>query len=407
MKKLFLLSILLWGGLYMSVAAEKVEGIRFTIRGDIEGIAPGDTLSFERVIFPGWEFVPAFDVIVEEPNRFVYSGTDLHTQSYFMTYKPVSGKKIFTDRGGISLLIRNDEIKLKGTADNIYYSKIEGGVFDDPYLQKMKAFEDSLGIVRANFSRLKNEAYIAGDTLKGKEYGNKFNSFRLDHEAEYDRLSELEKEFYENSIDSEWLVCEMLQEAPYTPIDELRAKLERMTPEVQSSYYGKLLKQEIEHMAQLAPGNDAPDFSVVTLDGKNISLKDMLGSYVLIYHWGLCPGSLAIDRKVTEFYEKYKDHLRIIGITADINSMRELYSKSKPGDKIVDIELKPALENMLAHPWYDAESKGGNEQVKTDYAFGGLPYFVFISPEGKILARDFHDAFYKAKEIMESEFAQE
>ena len=72
----------------------------------------------------------------------------------------------------------------------------------------------------------------------------------------------------------------------------------------------------------------------------------------------------------------------------------------------MNIELKPVLKNMLAHPWFDAEKTNGNQKLETDYAFGGLPYFVFISPDGKIIAGDFHKAFYTAKEKMEAEFGK-
>ena len=72
----------------------------------------------------------------------------------------------------------------------------------------------------------------------------------------------------------------------------------------------------------------------------------------------------------------------------------------------MNIELKPVLENMLAHPWFDAEKTDGNEKIEKDYAFGGLPFFVFISPDGEIIARDFQKAFYAAKEKMESEFGK-
>ena len=152
------------------------------------------------------------------------------------------------------------------------------------------------------------------------------------------------------------------------------------------------------------PGNDAPDFRLIALDGKEVSLKDCAGSYVLIYHWGMCPGSLTIDKEVIELYHTYKDHLIVIGITNNINDIKGTYENTRPGEMLMNIELKPVLKNMLAHPWIDAEKSNGNEKVEKDYAFGGLPFFVFISPDGKIIIRDFHKAFYTAKEKLEAEF---
>ena len=59
---------------------------------------------------------------------------------------------------------------------------------------------------------------------------------------------------------------------------------------------------------------------------------------------------------------------------------------------------------MLAHPWPEVESTGDNHKITLDFAFAGLPYFVFISPDGKIISRDFRKAFDKAQEVMKSEF---
>ena len=89
-----------------------------------------------------------------------------------------------------------------------------------------------------------------------------------------------------------------------------------------------------------------------------------------------------------------------------MEQIKNLYNNTKPGSKLMNIEMKPVLESMLAHPWFDAEKTGNNGKIETDYAFAGLPYFVFISPEGKIIARDFHEAFYAAKNKMESEFGK-
>jgi hypothetical protein len=155
---------------------------------------------------------------------------------------------------------------------------------------------------------------------------------------------------------------------------------------------------------KLTPGNDAPEFNLVTLDGNNISSKDCAGSYLLLYHWGMCPGSVLNDKEFTEFYNKHKDHLKMIGITDDIGTIRSLYEQVKPDDEMMGAKLKPILENMLVHPWIEVEDKDDNHKLSTDFLFGGYPYFVFISPDGKMIAKGFYDAFDKAKETLQAAF---
>jgi hypothetical protein len=93
-----------------------------------------------------------------------------------------------------------------------------------------------------------------------------------------------------------------------------------------------------------------------------------------------------------------------MNIPVRIETIKKLYDSTKPEDNLMNIEMKPVLASMLAHPWLDAEKTGHNGKIEIDYAFAGLPYFVFISPQGKIIARGYHEAFQVAKNRMESEY---
>ena len=65
------------------------------------------------------------------------------------------------------------------------------------------------------------------------------------------------------------------------------------------------------------------------------------------------------------------------GITDRIEYIKTAYDKTKPDSKYMNLDLKPVLGNMPAHPWFDTEKTGNNGKIE-DYAFPGLPYFVFI-----------------------------
>jgi len=378
----------------------------FTIQGKIEGLMLGDTLSFERITLPEYKLDFAFDVIVEKPNEFTYNGSHKQIEYYLVSYKPVSGKVINSDRRGIDLLVKDGTTRLIGTADQIYYCRLKGGLYDNEALQEALQLNISLGKERGNYARLIEEARIAKDTIKSREYIDKFNSFYFDHQEDFQKLSQLNNEFYEKFPSSEHTIINALQRVNSATFETSQSKYEKMNKEAQNSYFGKILKQEIDKIALLLPGNDAPDFHLTAIDGREIGLADCAGSYVLIYHWGLCPGSLQRENDVTDLYNRYKDKLIVVGITESIETIKKVYDNTKPEDKLLDIEMKPVLESMLVHPWFDAEKTGNNGRIETDYAFAGLPYFVFISPEGKIISRGFHEAFYVAKNRLESEFGK-
>lgn len=374
----------------------------FRIEGKIKGLMPGDTLFFERVTFPDFKRYFAFNVIVEKQDEFTYNGSHDHIDYYSMTYKPIRGEVVGSDRMAMSMLIENETTRIIGTAQQIYYCRLEGGLYINELLQEVLHLEDSLGKERGNFGRLIEEAYTLKDTVKGKEYEDKFNSFHFNHKDDFQKLSSLWKEFYDKYPSSEHTIIDALQRVNSAPFETTKEKYEKMNEEARNSHFGKTVKQELDKIGALQPGEKAPDFHLIGLNGEEITLKDCAGSYVLIYHWGLCPGSLMIDSKVIELHNKYKDNLIVIGVTDRIEDIKSMYEKTPPGSKLMNIELKPVLENMLAHPWFDAEKTDGNEKIEKDYAFAGLPFFVLISPEGKILVRDFTKAFYTAKEKLEA-----
>ena len=391
-------------GLFIWFATIGGQAMSFKIEGKIEGLMPGDTLTFERVTMPGYILNFAFDVVVEKQDGFTYNGAHEDIGYYHMVYKPVSRKRTHSSKGALPILIKDGTTRLIGTTAHIYYCRLEGGLYENELLQKSLQFKDSLSKERDCFTLLVEKANLSKDTIKAQEYANKFNSFYIDHQEAFKKSSLLQETFFNQYPSSEHTIIEALTRVNSSPLEMTKQRYEKMNDEARNSRFGKILKQEIDKLSALQPGNEAPDFRLIALDGKEVSLKDCAGSYVLIYHWGLCPGSLVIDKEVIELYHTYKDHLIVIGITDNINYIKGTYENTRPGEMLMNIELKPVLKNMLAHPWIDAEKSNGNEKVEKDYAFGGLPFFVFISPDGKIIIRDFHKAFYTAKEKLEAEF---
>lgn len=71
--------------------------------------------------------------------------------------------------------------------------------------------------------------------------------------------------------------------------------------------------------------------------------------------------------------------------------------------------MRPVLAGMLEHGWIEAELETGhpeNRQIMETYAIEGWPFFVLIGPDGTILARNYTNAFYQAKKILDKELAE-
>lgn len=121
-------------------------------------------------------------------------------------------------------------------------------------------------------------------------------------------------------------------------------------------------------------GNTAPAFTLKTVEGKEVSLSDFKGKYVLLDFWaswcGPCRNEIPNVKKA---YEKYKDKgFEVIGVSLD--------------DK-KDKWLKALEEEQTT--WVNVHAVGGfKNKVATDYNIHGIPYILLIDKEGRVLARN-------------------
>lgn len=44
---------------------------KFTVDGRIDGLQPGDTIRFETIQLPRWQYLPGFDIVVKRPGASV------------------------------------------------------------------------------------------------------------------------------------------------------------------------------------------------------------------------------------------------------------------------------------------------------------------------------------------------
>ena len=135
------------------------------------------------------------------------------------------------------------------------------------------------------------------------------------------------------------------------------------------------------------------------------SLDAVRGSYVRKIEEANAAGdhetAAMYGEKFNEFYDDNPGAERVRRLR------KEYFDSSVPSLGIDD--LKATLDGMLNHPWPDAELETGhpeNRQVSDMFLISGWPFFIFIGPDGKILARDFSEAFGQAKKILEEKFGE-
>ncbi|RKU15748.1 hypothetical protein C6501_06175 [Candidatus Poribacteria bacterium] len=140
-------------------------------------------------------------------------------------------------------------------------------------------------------------------------------------------------------------------------------KLIKPSPASQKS---ESLQSPITKMSEWV-GKPAPDFEVMNLKGKELSLKKFRGQVVLLDFWATwCGPCIAEMPKIKKTYEKYKDQkFQIIGISSD---------KSKaPLEAYIEKE-----ELGWIHTWDE------NRKLRNLYGIIGIPTAFLIDGKGVI-----------------------
>ena len=146
---------------------------------------------------------------------------------------------------------------------------------------------------------------------------------------------------------------------------------------------------DIELLPRLLAGDMAPDFTLASLDDKEVKLSSYRGKYVLIDFWATwCGPCIAATPKVKKVYEKYaaQGKLEVIGVSLDDD-------KVAPADYVKEKEIK----------WVQAFAGPEENAAVTEYGVQGIPSFWLIDPDGKIIVsdNDFFEANLDFEKVLE------
>lgn len=125
---------------------------------------------------------------------------------------------------------------------------------------------------------------------------------------------------------------------------------------------------KVSDKAANSAAEEAPDFTVTTLDGKQISLRDLRGTPVMLDFMATwCHNCQLLMKQMVPLYAKYKEHMVILSIDIDA---------SEPDDVI----RKFMKDNGAT--WAVAKDTTG--KIAQAYRVKAIPQSVFIDPTGKI-----------------------
>lgn len=137
------------------------------------------------------------------------------------------------------------------------------------------------------------------------------------------------------------------------------------------SKYAEQMRLAYEEKKRIAPGQQAPSFTLVDIDGNQVSLQDFQGKYVYIDFWlTTCPRSARELPDFLKLYADYKsDNIAFVSISPD-------------QDKNAWINYVKEKRNVGTCLWSDNFI---DSEVFTEYQVYGTPTYILIDTDGKII----------------------
>lgn len=298
----------------------------FTIKGEFEGIADGTKIE----LIPGATHKDEKPVAVTEmaKGKFTFNDSISEPRLFYIR---------IADGGGIlPVMAENSKITLKGKPT---FKEMDGKKFYDfstitisgsaahkQYIEK-KAFHKVLDSIYEKNSVLREG--ISASLSAAQQQGKKNVYDSLLKTDEYKAMEKRDKDFFDKvnrdikqaiviNQDSWWGPFLMLDLMNYFT-EEQREWYNAFPVEVQESYYGKLVKENLPRESWV--GKIVPEFSAKMIDGSTGTLKELIAGkkYILLDFWaswcGPCKREIPNMKKL---YEQYNSKgFEIISISID------------------------------------------------------------------------------------------
>lgn len=303
------------------------------------------------------------EIIIAKDGKFSYSlpeKSDVARIAYFSYATKTGGGQ----NNGILYLVPGEN----GTySANITLGKYDGSTFYKDLMQMMEGFYD-LNVQMAE---------IQQDAMSRLRKGEDRAALAAEVEG---KLNELMAKSDEKAIgyikvhaDNDVSAVVLTRIYDYKAAKEALGLISDKVRNGRCRNFVKAIKQSVEQKereeaGKLHEGDVAPDFTLKSINGKNISLSSLRGKYVMLDFWGSwCGWCIKGIPDMKACYAKHKDKLEILGI--DCND---------PVDRWKNAVAKHQL------PWLNVRADEGSD-IFTKYAIQGFPTKIILSPEGKVV----------------------
>ena len=153
---------------------------------------------------------------------------------------------------------------------------------------------------------------------------------------------------------------------PY--IEDLKRLYERIPQEWIGTEEGKKVTVQLFPPKVVAVGDSVYDTDLYDLKGQVCHLSDFKGRYLLLDFWSTgCGPCLMAFPEMREVQEAWKDRLVVVSISSDSEKIWKEASERK------------------GITWTNLNDMQGTVGIYAHYGIKGIPHYVIVSPEGRII----------------------
>lgn len=374
MKNVLIFILLLSAGLV--ACRQKAEG-EFTIEGRV-----GEWNAPIKMYFSYFaENGERIDSMVLDRGKFKFTG---------ITEWPVLARLIadYTGEGrgkalyeGNYLLLYVDQGTIEVRGDSLHKAAVIGSPINDEYA----TYLNFIGGHSQDLTARMNARWMAASDEERAEHG-----FRERMDEEYRILREeraAKQREWAHEHPSSYFSVVALSEAAGVKIDPevIEPLLLALDERLQKSPEAVAITQRIEAARTIGPGRPAPDFTQTTVEGREVSLSDYRGKYVLLDFWASwCAPCRAESPWLVRAIESYGNKgFDVLGVSLDKETDRDAWIKAMHDD---------------GYTWTNvSDLKGWNNAAARLYGIRAIPQNYLIDPQGVII-----DENLRGEELLEA-----
>jgi len=347
------------------------ESNKFVLKGQIEGVSNDKIV---LLLSNGGNDIVGLDTVDVKGGTFTFKRQNLKTSTYF--FKLLNSGLMFRtilEEGNITLIADSNDAE----RNFIRQVKVDGSLN-----AKLQEDYNNLHTNLQKSSKYKKLIELQEKCVNTKDTEEKWK-IKEELEPYSDEFSKdlwvLQKAFIEANI-NQYFVTTVFPFIKSSATMEEFKYLYNLLPENSKNEPSVVkVKEDFDAKERIMPGKLAPDFTLKTPEGKELTLSSLKGKYVLIDFWASwCRPCRESFPRMKELYKKYhKKGFEILGVTNDNN--HEMWKKAIKDDQIPWLNVADEFPN-----------KYSTARVISEYGMDYLPSTVLIGPDGVIIAKLLH-----------------